>query len=339
MNYKYKKISPAELLKVNPATLRAIHNIFWIDWNRPAAVVRYADAPTRNAITKTSEEIQIPGPAVVLIRRNGKYIWDGDRRRFYVFTVSADGIEIPEIGREKNTGDALTETWKKGSFDEWRKDPNEELTVYAVFQAKEHRTPEKPITAPNEYTRYKNTGETGFFHGSPKSYKLRSLDGGETVKATIYYYHKNGKQTHDKPEDILDRSGYYIRDRRENLKKRAAALKAERAKISYSAQDTAADVNEIENAATETRLYIADALRNADTITAGKIIEAIHSEWGIRYAFPDAAKRAQEARNHAYKDRETADKYKADALQGLEKLRTAVAAAIMGETAEEVKTA
>lgn len=50
-------------------------------------------------------------------------------------------------------------------------------------------------------------------------------------------------------------------------------------------------------------------------------------------------KRMNEARNHAYKDRETADKYKADALGGLEKLLAAVAAAINPTTAEEVKTA
>lgn len=339
MKIAYQKISPAELLKINPATLRAVHNVFGIDWNKPAAVVRYADAPTRNSITKTGEEIQIPGSAVVLIHRNGKYTWDGDRRRFYCFTVSAGSIDIPEIEYGKNTGGALSKTWKKACFDEWRNDPNEKNTVYAIFQAKENRTPEKPITAPNEYTRYKNTGETGFFNGGPKSYKLRSLDSGETVKATIHYYYKNGKQTHDKPEDILDRSGYYIRNRRENLKKRAAALKAERAKNSYSNQDTAADVAEIENAATETRLFIADALRNADTATAGKIIAAIDKYWNARYAFPDAVKRMNEARNHAYKDRETADKYKADALGGLEKLLAAVAAAINPTTAEEVKTA
>lgn len=339
MKPSYKRIKPAELLKINPATLRAIHNVFRIDWNKAAAVVKYDAAPTRNTIAKTAEELNIYGPAVVLIRRTGKWSPEYDRRRLYCFTISAGGLYIPEIDYAKNTGDALTKAWKKGNFDEWRKDPHEDLTVYAVFQAKENRSTEKPINTPNEYTRYKYTGETGFFHGSPKSYKLRSLDSGEEVKAAITYFFRDGKQTCTKPEDMLDRSGYYIERRRENLKKRAAALRAERAKTRYSAQDTAADVAEIENAATETRLYIADALRNADTITAGKIIEAIHSQWGSRYAFPDAAKRAHEARNHAYKDRETADKYKADALKGLEKLRATVAAAIEPAAAEEVKTA
>lgn len=332
-----------EILKINPGTLRTIHNIFGIDYNKPHAILRMEPPSTRAAIRKAATENGYPkADAIILIHRTGgKYYWRSDEKQFYLFTLdAAGGLDNPKRSGYGGfysdvIGDSLDDCSTKGQFDEYRRDPCE---VYVILQNDEHKTEKSECTKPNAATRYKLI-DTEKKYGDVSAWIMQDRNSGEKAKISRFFWYSGDKKRSEQLADVLDKSGYYIRDRRENLKKRAAALRAERAKTSYSAQDTAADVAEIENAATETRLYIADALRNADTITAGKIIEAIHSQWGSRYAFPDAAKRAQEARTHAYKDRETADKYKADALKGLEKLRAAITAAIQPEPAEEVKTA
>lgn len=332
-----------EILKINPGTLRTIHNIFGIDYNKPHAILRMEPPSTRAAIRKAATENGYrTAEAIILIHRTGgRYYWENsDKKRFYLFTLNAaGGLDNPERSGYGGyysdvIGDSVDDA-SKGDFDKFRRDPCE---VYIILQDDEHKTKKGEYAKANGETRYKLI-DTEKNYGEVSAWIMQDWNSGEKAKISRFFWYSGCKKRSEQLEDVIDKSGYYIRDRRENLKKRAAALKAERAKNSYSAQDTAADVDEIENAATETRLYIADALRNADTITAGKIIEAIHSQWGSRYAFPDAAKQTENARNHAYKDRETADKYKADALQGLEKLRASVAAAIMGETAEEVKTA
>ena len=333
----------AELLKVNPGTLRTIHNIFQIDYNKPHKIIKMQAPSTKPAIRKAAAEAgYADAQAIILIHRTGgRWYFESDKKSFYLFTLDSDGtFENPKRGGcggfyDAVVGNSVDDCSTKGQFDEYRREPCE---IFVILQKDPDKAKKSEYSKPNATTRYKLI-DTEKSYGDVKAWVMQDRNSGEKARISRFYWYKGGKTESEKLEDVIDKSGYFVRDRRQSLKKRAAELRAEREKNSYSAQDTAADVAEIENAATETRLYIADALRNADTITAGKIIEAIHSQWGSRYAFPNAAKRAQEARSHAYKDRETADKYKADALKGLEKLRATVAAAIQPEPAEEVKTA
>ena len=308
MKYAYKKISPAELNEINPQTMKALHNVFGIDWKKPAAVVRFDAPPTKAAVLKAAEEIQIPAPAVVLYHRTK---WsDYDKTRFYAFTVSESGVDNPKIPYRENTGDALSDTWAKKHFDEWRKDPREAATVYTVYQAKRDRSAPEKIGKPNEYTRYTITAtETGCYNNGPKAYKLRPVDRNkDTAAATINYYHKDGKTQHDQPEDILDRSGYYVRDRRENLKRRAAALKAEREKTAYNAQETTADAETVTAAADALRKYAAGLLLDPDMHRAAVAASALNI-YGYRFAdsISDALKFSRKSKNHEYKSAKDAE--------------------------------
>ena len=312
MKYTYKRISPAELNKINPQAMKALHNVFFIDWEKPAAVVRFDAPPTKAAVLKAADEIQIPAPAVVLYHRTK---WsDYDKKRFYCFTVNRAGtLDNPKIPYQENVGGALYDSWAKKHFDEWRKDPREAATVYAVFQAPENRSNPGTIGKPNEYTRYTITAtETGFYNHGPKAYKLRPIDRNKnTAAATINYYHRDGKQQHDQPEDILDRSGYYVRDRRENLKRRAAALKAEREKAAYNAQETAADVETVTAAADALRKYAAGLLLDPDMHRAAVAASALNI-YGYRFAdsISDALKFKRKSQNHEYKSASDAEKAK-----------------------------
>lgn len=311
MKYAYKKISPAELNEINPQAMKALHNVFGIDWKKPAAVVRFDAPPTKAAVLKAAEEIQIPAPAVVLYHRTK---WsDYDKTRFYAFTVSESGVDNPKIPYQENAGSALNDTWAKKHFDEWRKDPREASTVYAVYQAKRDRSAPEKIGKPNEYTRYTITAtEAGFYNHGPKAYKLRPIDQSKnTAAATINYYPRDGKEQHDQPEDILDRSGYYVRDRRENLKRRAAALKAEREKTAYNAQETAADAETVTEAADALRKYAADLLLDPDMHRAAVAASALNI-YGFRFAdsISNALKFSRKSKNHEYKSAKDAEKAK-----------------------------
>ena len=322
MKYTYQKISPAELNEINPQAMKALHNVFGIDWKKRAAVVRFDAPPTKSAVLKAAEEIQIPAPAVVLYHRTR---WsDYDKTRFYVFTVSETGVDNPKIPYRENAGSALNDTWAKKHFDEWRKDPREAATVYAVYQAKRDRSEPEKIGKPNEYTRYTITAtETGFYNHGPNAYKLRQLDRNKnTAAATINYYHRDGKTQHDQPGDILDRSGYYVRDRRENLKRRAAALKAEREKAAYNAQETGADVETVTAAADALRKYAAGLLLDPDMHRAAVAASALNI-YGYRFAdsISDALKFKRKSENHEYKSATEAEKAKSWTLDYIARAR------------------
>lgn len=322
MKYAYKKISPAELNEINPQTMKALHNVFGIDWKKPAAVVRFDAPPTKAAVLKAAEEIQIPAPAVVLYHRTR---WsEYDKTRFYAFTVSESGVDNPKIPNRENTGDALHDTWAKKHFDEWRKDPREDATVYAVYQAKRDRSNPGTIGKPNEYTRYTITAtETGFYNHGPRAYMLRPADRNKnTAAATINYYFRDGKEQHDQPEDILDRSGYYVRDRRENLKRRAAALRAEREKAAYNAQETAADVETVTAAADALRNYAAGLLLDPDMHRAAVAASALNiNGWYFSDAISDALKFKRRSESHEYKSATDAEKAKSRVLDQIDRAR------------------
>ena len=322
MKHAYNKIRPAELNEINPQAMKALHNVFGIDWKKPAAVVRFDAPPTKAAVLKAAEEIQIPAPAVVLYHRTK---WsEYDKMRFYAFTVSESGVDNPKIPYRENAGSALNDTWAKKHFDEWRKDPREAATVYAVYQAKRDRSEPEKIGKPNEYTRYSITEtETGFYNHGPKAYKLRPLDRNKnTAAATINYYHRDGKTQHDQPGDILDRSGYYVRDRRENLKRRAAALKAEREKAAYNAKETAADAETVTAAADALRKYAAALLLDPDMHRAAVAASALNI-YGFRFAdsISDALKFSRKSKNHEYKSATEAEKAKSWTLEYIARAR------------------
>lgn len=324
-----------ELLKINAGTLRAVHDYFRIDYNKPHAILKMQPPSTRAAIRKAAAEAGYADAlALVLIHRlppenpaRARCYFESDRIASRIFTIDAAGAldnprkrDLPRT--DKNAEKALDDCFVKGDFDDYRREP---CAVYVILQNDADKTPAKTPGKPQPGTRYKVERDRSMW-ANGSGYDLRSIDGAEPVTVAPHTYYCNGKRNTETLADILDKSGYYIRDRRENLKRRANALRAERKKAAYNKTDTAADVEEVKTAANALRKAYADAISAADLATAAELIRFDYRPDRLKYAFIDAADYINAATMKAYKSQDAADKAKRAALD-----RIASAAATLAE--------
>jgi hypothetical protein len=79
--------------------------------------------------------------------------------------------------------------------------------------------------------------------------------------------------------DAIDKSGYLLQDRRNDLKRRAAALKAERQKSAFIASDNTDKITAIKNALVRRKAEILKEFERAKTVEELEIVEKSLSRW------------------------------------------------------------
>ena len=329
------KDAARELLKVNRGTLQDVHNVFRIDYNRPHAILKMVMPTTRRAIRNAAREAGYPNSeAVILFQKSYEHrrgaTWG--TKEFIVFTLSpSEYLDNPERGGyggfyEKLRHGALDDAYGKGQFDELRKEAVYQgktgfCSCYVILQDDDDRTPERAPDPVNSWTRYTVTGNKTRY-GDVTGWTVASLDGSERATVSRCYWYRGNKQFSEELQDVFDRSGYYVRDRRANLKRRAAALRAEREKNAYKAQDVTADVAEILTAAGDLKSAYAEAIINGNLETAANVIRFDYRDYIIRDALSAAAEFIKKANDRAYKSRTEADKAKNSVK---DRIRTAAA--------------
>ena len=313
------KDAARELLKVNRGTLQDVHNVFRIDYRKPHAIIKMVMPTTRRAIRNAARDAGYPNAdAVILFRKSSAHNrgWSGNNK-FIIFTLSpAEYLDNPQYGEfyNKMRHNSLDDAYGKNQFDELRKSAFYQgetafCSCYVILQDDADRTPEKAPDLVNSFTRYTVTGNKTRY-GETTGWTVASLDRSERATVSICYWYMGGKRHSEELEDVFDKSGYYVRDRRENLKKRAAALRAEREENAYKAQDVTADVAEILTAAGDLKRAYAEAIINGNLETAASVIRFDYRDYIIRDALSSAAEFIKKANDRAYKSRPDADSAK-----------------------------
>lgn len=313
------KDAARELLSVNRGTLQDVHNVFRIDYKKPHAIIKMVMPTTRRAIRNAARDAGFPNAdAVILFRKsyehNRGYVRNNE---FIVFTLSpAEYLDNPKRGGydgfyDKLRHNSLDDAYGKNEFDELRKGAFYQgktgfCSCYVILQDDADRTPEKQMDPLNSWTRYTVTGRNNRY-GERTGWNVASLDRSERATVSRCYWYMGNKRHSEELEDVFDRSGYYVRDRRENLKKRAAALRAERLKNAYKAEDVTADVSQILTAAGDLKSAYAAAIANNDIMTAAAVIRFNFRNDVIRDALTSAARFIQKANTRDYKSRKDAD--------------------------------
>lgn len=332
------KDAARELLKVNRGTLQDVHNVFRIDYRKPHAIIKMVMPTTRRAIRNAARDAGFPNAdAVILFRKSRAHNrgWERDNN-FIVFTLSpAEYLDNPERGGyggfyDKLRHNSLDDAYGKNQFDELRKSAFYQgetgfCSCYVILQDDADRTPEKPVDPLNSWTRYTVTGSNNRY-GECTGWNATSLDRSERAYISRCYWYRGSRMEGETIDQIIDKSGYYVRDRRNNLKKRAAALRAEREKNAYQAQDVTEDVAEILTAAGDLKSAYAAAIANNDFMTAAAVIRFNLRDYVIQDALTSAARFIQKANARDYKSRKDAD----DAREQV-KFRIAEAAAQLSE--------
>lgn len=241
----------ASILNHNRKALRGLHVIAGYDFEKPFSVRRF-ECPVTVAriLKKTGAAGSMNDLCVSLLIHNPNSNWDRD---FHYVTVDRFGKAEIEINRASWVDFRIDYFSSKSNFEEARKNPGS--VIYAIIQKKEflHKYTPKAYDlgdrfrlVPGKETRW--TDGKGF-HGVSAITVQRMDASGQNLeirRRKIYFgvrvsYENNPASV----SDFIDKSGYLLPWRRDELKWRAFARRSEKEKAAYLQTDNNGKIEEI----------------------------------------------------------------------------------------------
>lgn len=331
------KQASAELLKINRGTLRAVHNITQIDYNKPHAILKLYPPFTRHTIRKAATEAGYPAALAVVLLFDSNPRFACDEKRLTVFYIDAgECLENPNtMHHAGNPGYALDNAYNKCQFDEIRKRPSS--AAYVILQNDEDHAEKKPADrTPDPWTRY-TARRRSCSYANHAIFDLTPIKSNAPVAVVDYGFCKDWKN----PEKPLDAGGYYNADKLRKRKARAAEIKAELEKAAYMIQNTAADVETVTAAAAALRKDVSALLTCEDLARSAVAASAVNTNgWYFANALKDAALFQSRSAAHEYKSAAHAEKAKRNTLDLIDAARKKIFDYIAEkEAGKEEKTA
>lgn len=236
-----------QLLQESRQSLRYLHAAFGYDFQAPHEIIYLRGSYTVNKLRRLAESAGYGEDAeLTILTRNSDKTWYNDRRLHVVRVIDGQAeIKVPAGCCQNGLDDFI----RKADFEYVRKG---DAVTYLVCQRREHLN--RPKAAQIDKTdRYAARLDW------PGHYTLTSLTTGKKYEYAVNTYAK------EKIEDVLDRSGYFVKPCREELRRRAAALRAQREKAAYLETDNAWRVRRLETLIERKKLEIAERLVKAET--------------------------------------------------------------------------
>lgn len=253
-----KNIHSKNLQASNRNIFRALHQCFGFDFQSPFGLFRVDGSFTTGKLLKLAAEDGCPEDAMRLVLvEDVRY---SRRIEYRVASLSRNGsidIDLPALERRFGIkDDGLSKFYAKKDFEEARK--NIHAAAYVFWQDPRYLKPvqDKPM---DKFARYALEKLSNGGYGEVEAV-LRRVDDGKVEKLTIYLRQWTGK-----PEDILDKSGYFQLDRRNSLKSSAAQLRAKHLLEAAAAIDCTDRITNLAERILARRDAIVDQLRAATT--------------------------------------------------------------------------
>ena len=260
-----------ELLSINPKTFKFLHDFHGFDGQSPYFIFKIEGRFTHKQIMK-----QIPAEmgedfsaSLFLIRERFM-----ERSIFYHVMIGETGFHIPHnTAHYKNDMDYF---WAKTAFEEVRK--NETKYIFVVVQKREYTKPRKTRPQLIDGERY-IISDRGIIKGShngrgyiSQMYLKPKTGNGEEIYLQPNRVIYSGQKLSDNIHDYIDKSGYWIYKKREELQQRARKLKAEREKIAVMNTDFTERKKAIRAKLVEIREMLSRSALTATTYkSAGKL--------------------------------------------------------------------
>ena len=233
------------LNKINPKAFRALHNEIGFDFEKPFALFRIDGNFTVRKLENLIDEAGMNSrkDAIAILIHEPRSTWNKDLR-----LVTLEKGKINTDIRPRGLGNF----WRKSDFEEMRKSRNAETFVIVQSRLFFDAPKEKPIDL------------NGRFKTAPHR---RTWNGFRATSSTY----------------TIDKSGYIVDIRKENLKRRADDLRKERAKNAYLLTDNTAKVEELRRKISIRKAEIVNDLISA---TDAKSIKNVASklDWGGLYS-------------------------------------------------------
>ena len=267
-NQNTTKNATTELLKDNPKAMQFLHDFNGFDFCKPFYVVKTCGPFTVNSIKKAIGKSSFDGiNIVILLKRDGErskdlyiaYIEDGKRVRSY---TSGDLRNYNAYER------GIDYVYSIGCFEEIRKKETE--YIYIIFQSEEYRLPARPqpyeVNQIDTDRRYKLIEARPTYYAGKTGARFTSITIKDTTKnaePVDYVFSFIPKYAPETVGEVIDKSGYIIIDRRDELRQRAAKLRAEREKAEYLRQDFSEENKRAREELTKTARKAAEMLSAA----------------------------------------------------------------------------
>lgn len=307
-----------KLTAANKYTPRALHDVFGIDYNKPFFAACISGPATVNKLEKlitaagmdprNAENIVLIQDHTNRARRNDWYCVTLDGR---------GGFDIDNrdnYWRNGSTRRGAGFDWycKKADFNEDRKRNTAEIIIISQHAEHLHKPAEKTID-PAE--RYKVIDKTLCGYADRKEHFIsrvklqRTTDQGSTFEigntGRVIYRGQFEPRTLD---EVIDKSGYLVRDRRQEWKRRARALRAERDREAANAADYSNELYELDRLFQAKKAEAAAAILAANTYSemsaAGAMIEDYKT--GLKWTAHDIERVKDAAENKKFTSPEKA---------------------------------
>ena len=262
-------VSRKEILdKVGKNTFRFLHETDGYNFTKPVILNKFSGSFTLKKLWSIIPHKNYDYNVCVLFNIPcGRY----DREKEY-HVVRICGENEFDIELKANTYFNWTTVpntfYRKADFTELRKRNN--IETYLIAQRKDYQTtitekePYSVGTLDDNVRYFFDKEQYAYTSNMEKKYiselHLRDTTGkGKKIVYRVPQYYRKDLTFYD----ILDNSGYYVYNRRAELKRRAAALRAEREKAAYNEYDTTGMIEKAVNAAEKTKSAIIKKIQAA----------------------------------------------------------------------------
>ena len=231
-----------ELLKDNPKVLQFLHDFRGFDFCKPFEVVKNYGTFTVNSIKKAIGKSSFYGLNItILLKREGErtnnlyiaYITENEKLRGY---ANKDVLYFDAYERKIETTDSVED------FEHIRKKETE--YIYIIYQTEKYRMTALPkpykVYKIDTARRYKLIKARSTYYGAKAVIGISSIEIKDTTTNSgplLYDFPVMTKHVPKTTKEIIDKSGYIIIDRRNDLRQRAAARRAEKEKAEYLRRD------------------------------------------------------------------------------------------------------
>lgn len=255
-----------ELLKDRPQAFRQLHKLYGFDFESNFIYYEHTGNFTANAIIKNASnqagaQLNTTNYKMVLLVKPFLIWGKQNANTWYLVNIEKDNKPCADVGNicsKSGIYDGLDYFFTLQDFNNERKD--KKVKAVLIAQRAELLKPEKV-----NYIEYGERYVVTDVHTA--SYK------GEIYISSAAIKDENGKKTalrrYERDiktfDDIIDKSGYIVLERRKDLKRRAEALRAERKKNEFLAADLSKYLYDAEKRMNDVKSVISDYMLKAQT--------------------------------------------------------------------------
>lgn len=261
-----------ELLNRNPKIFKALHDLYDFDFMEEYEIKKINGRFTLNSIKKILGLPDLYGHTTAVIITNVKY----NENYNYIVKAVESGFCISWERRIYGSVYNIDHFFSKGSFEDARKEEN--TIVYIISQKTD--LAKKASEKKPDYTQrfqYKYVTRWGDGKGKHGISQIDIIDKQHNGKK--FTYKTRRPESSENVNYFLDKSGYLVEEKKEELKRKAQMLRTQREKAAADAVNFDNEINIINNriATIKSKLAVClmDALNYDEICNTDKILNAL----------------------------------------------------------------